>query len=481
MEQEKRNALAAIDRAAECLCSLSDAIWDVPETAFCETTAADLQCALLQQQGFAVQRGLAGIPTAFCGRWGSGGPVIGLLGEFDALSGLSQQANVAQKCPITPGGNGHGCGHNLLGAGSIAAALAVKAYLEASGTPGTVIYYGCPGEEGGSGKAFMARDGVFDGLDAAFSWHPMDYTAAWYESTLANVQVRYRFKGISAHAANSPHLGRSALDAVELMNVGVQFLREHILPEVRIHYAITDAGGLSPNVVQPNAEVLYLIRAPKMPDVQQVYQRVNDIARGAALMTGTQVQIQFVKACSNFVMNDVLADLLQTNLEQTPPPQYTDQELAFAQAIRASLENPADPLDAILPKLPPAQAAQVRRQTTGPLYSAVLPRIHSNAVLAGSTDVGDVSWVCPVGQVLTAAWAAGTPAHSWQAVAQGKSSVAHKNLLYAGKVLAGAVIDLLRSPQLLQAARAEHAERRDHKPYEPPIPPEVQPAGLQAR
>ena len=275
MDAQKSAAISAIDTAAERICQVSDAIWDVPELGFQEFQSAKLQCELLAELGFTVETNLGNIPTAFSGRWGSGKPVIGILGEYDALSGLSQKAGATQLDPIVPGGDGHGCGHNLLGGGSIAAAHAVKEYLRATGKAGTVIYYGCPAEESGSAKAFMARDGIFNELDAAFGWHPGTFNKVGNNSSLANYAVRYRFAGRSAHAAAAPHLGRSALDAVELMNMGVQFLREHVPSSVRIHYAITNTGGESPNVVQANAEVYYMIRGEKASTVQAVYERVN--------------------------------------------------------------------------------------------------------------------------------------------------------------------------------------------------------------
>ncbi|MBO5070307.1 MAG: amidohydrolase [Roseburia sp.] len=475
---DKKEVYRVMDEAADVIWGLSDAIWEVPETAFRETKSAALQCEALKKLGFEVTENLAGIPTAFSGRWGSGKPVIGILGEFDALAGLSQKACSAVKEPLIAGGNGHGCGHNLLGAGSMAAAYGIKQYLESTGKEGTVIYFGCPGEEGGSGKAFMARDGVFAELDFALTWHPMDYTCAWYESSLANYQVNYKFKGISSHAAAAPHLGRSALDAVELMNIGVQFLREHVIPEVRMHYAITNTGGFSPNVVQSEAEVLYLIRAPKTPIVQETYERVNDIARGAALMTGTQVEISFIKACSNFVVNDTLTDWVQANMEETSLPQLTGDELKFAAAIQDSLEKKSDPLAPMLRLMTNEEAKKVREKVTGPVLNFVIPRIHANSVLPGSTDVGDVSWVCPTAQMTAAAWAAGTPAHSWQAVSQGKGSIAHKELLYAGKVLAGTAIDMIEHPEQIAKAKEELAERLDHKPFVSPIPKEVKPKAI---
>lgn len=478
MEENKRSVCSTIDSVSDLICGLSDAIWDTPETAFLETESTRLQCELLEKLGFQVEKNLANIPTAFSGRWGSGKPVIGILGEFDGLSGVSQKANVAVKDPVVVGGNGHGCGHNLLGAGSVAAAYGIKSYLESTGSSGTVIYFGCPAEEGGSGKAFMARDGVFDEVDIALTWHPMDYNVAWYESTLANFQVNYKFTGISSHAAASPHLGRSALDAVELMNVGVQFLREHIIQEARVHYAITNTGGFSPNVVQPKAEVLYLIRAPKLNDVRDIYERINNIARGAALMTDTQVEIQFIKSCSDFVMNTVIADEIHKNMVDIGCPEFTEEELKFAQEIRDSLEKKSNPMDAFVSKLRPDEVKWVREQTFEPMANFVVPRIYMENVLPGSTDVGDVSWVCPTGQAVVAAWPAGTPAHSWQAVAVGKNSIAHKALLYAGKVIAATAIDFIENPQLLEDAKKEHLVRLDNKPFVSPIPKDVVPAAI---
>ena len=279
--------LNIIDQKKDVIDGVADYLWENPETAFTEFKSAAKLCQVLRAEGFQVEENLAGIATAFSGTFGSGKPVIGILGEFDALSGLGQVEGLAE--PMPNGQDcGHGCGHNLLGAGSLGAAIAIKHYLETTGREGTVIYYGCPGEEGGSGKAFMARDGVFDCLDAALSWHPDDVTRVKLKHSLANYQVLYKFDGKAAHAGAKPHLGRSALDAVELMDMGVNYMREHMIDGARIHYAIVDTGGFSPNVVQAHAEVLYLIRAPHNHQVKELYERVCDIAKGAALMTGTK-------------------------------------------------------------------------------------------------------------------------------------------------------------------------------------------------
>lgn len=464
-----------LDGKAADFYKVSDTVWEAAETAFDEKISAEALAEALEHEGFDVERGVAGIETAFLGRFGSGKPVIGILGEFDALSGLSQQAGVCRPEPITPGANGHGCGHNMLGAASLAAASAVKKYLEETGAPGTVIYFGTPGEEGGSGKAFMAREGVFDELDLALTWHPGNYNAVASGSSLANYQVRYVFSGVSAHAAGNPHQGRSALDAVELMNIGVQFLREHIVQEARIHYAITNTGGFSPNVVQAHAEVLYLIRAPKTPQVEEIYQRVNKIAQGAALMTETELEIDFVKACSNVVPNNALERVLYQNMRELPPPQYTEQELEFIRGIAATCHPDLDALRRKMYGAPADQIAEAERQFDKPIYDFVLPYSPEASTMSGSTDVGDVSWVCPTAQVYIATWAAGTPGHSWQIVAQGKSAQAHKGLLYAAKIMAGAAVDLLQSPELVQQARDEHARRMGGVKYVCPIPAGVKP------
>lgn len=471
-------SLEKIDLESETLCKLSDAVWENPETAFAEYRSADLICKALTDFGFSVTRPVAGIETAFSGRFGSGKPVIGILGEFDALSGLSQQAGVAEKKPLVPGSAGHGCGHNLLGVGSLAAALAVKEYLEREKCSGTVVYYGCPGEEGGSGKAFMARDGVFDELDCAITWHPWDINGASYEESLANYQIAYRFKGISSHAAASPHLGRSALDAVELMNVGVQFLREHVIDSARIHYAITDAGGFSPNVVQPQAEVLYLIRAPKNRQVQEIFERINKIAQGAALMTETAMEYDFIKSCSNMIPNYRLCRLLHEKMSEIAPPTYTADEVTFAKTIQKSFENSANPYEDQLGRYTKEDADFLKAQFGKPLFDFIAPLAQRIGALGGSTDVGDVSWVCPTAQILTTTKAALTPAHSWQQTAQGKSGIAHKGMLYAGKVMAAAAIELIASPGIVEEAKREHRESLGSETYRCAIPRDVRPRAL---
>lgn len=453
--------LSVIDEKQPLLTALADAIWDHPETAFTEFYAAEQICDALRSEGFQVTENLAGISTAFCGRYGTAKPVIAFLGEYDALSGLDQKSGSTHKCGN--GSNGHGCGHHLLGVGSLGAAIAVKRYLEESGTQGSVIYYGCPGEEGGSGKAFMAREGVFDAADAAFSWHPDQENAVYTRTSLANCQVLYRFDGVAAHAATHAHLGRSALDAVELMNIGVNFLREHMPTDARIHYAITNTGGSAPNVVQAQAEVLYLIRSADTAQLEELYGRVNQIAQGAALMTGTTVSRETIKACSNTVLNHTLQQLLYEKMQQLGLPVLSETDISFAKSLT---EN-------ALMQLPDADPTHPFAQDIKPYLGEVTPS-------CGSTDVGDVSWICPTAQILTAAFAKGTPAHSWQIVTQGKLPAAHNAMLYASKVLACAAVEILGNPEILDRAKAEHAQRTGTNGYRCPIPAGLQPRPIQS-
>lgn len=453
--------LSVIEEKQTLLEETAAFLWEHPETAFTEFQSAAYLCDVLRREGFYVEENLAGISTAFSGRFGSGRPIIGILGEYDALSGLSQVSGVTQECSAG-GESGHGCGHNLLGTGALGAAIAVKAWLEKTGAPGTVIFYGCPGEEGGSGKAFMARDGIFDGLDAALTWHPSDQTKVRTVLSLANYQILYKFDGIASHAGGKPELGRSALDAVELMNVGVQFLREHIPDSCRIHYAITNTGGFSPNVVQAHAEVLYLIRGVNNAIVADLYDRVNDIAKGAALMTGTKESHQFIKACSNCIPNDAMQRMLQNKMEAIPSPQPTDEEWEYAKKLTLETLSHVPKADPDHPLWWEVGAYEPERQEHG------------------STDVGDVSWVCPTAQIYTACNARGTPGHSWQFTAQSNTSFAHKMTVYAAKVLSAGAVELLTNPALLEQAKAEHRKRVGKDGYIPPIPKDIRPTSLDA-
>ncbi|OXM84568.1 M20 family metallopeptidase [Paenibacillus rigui] len=453
-----------IEQKKQKLIKVSDSIWGFCETRYEEYQSVEIMAKTLEDEGFTVERSAGGMQTAVVGTYGTGKPVIAILGEFDALSGLSQQANAAVKQPVQEGGNGHGCGHNLLGTGSLAAAIAVRHYMEQHGLKGTVRYYGCPAEEGGGGKAFMARAGLFQDVDVAFTWHPWDENLAYNARMLATCQVYFKFKGISSHAAASPELGRSALDAVELMNVGANFLREHIIQDARLHYAITNTGGYAPNVVQAEAEVLYKIRAPKMDQVREILARVVDIARGAALMTGTQMESQFDAASADLIPNITLGSMMHKQFMQIGGETYTEDELRFAQSIQASFSE--------------VEMKPVHKANGKVLSVDVNAYNPEPGFLAGSTDVGDVSWIVPTGQVYVTTCAYGTPPHSWQMVSQGTSSIAHKGMLLAGKVLASSAIEAMLHPEIIEQAKAEHKEQLGGETYQSMIPPEAVPAPI---
>lgn len=479
MNQSKQIAIDYVDARADFFCALADTIWENPELSLKEYGSTATYCETLRQLGFTVRSKLCGIDTAFCGSYGSGRPVIGILGEFDALSGLSQKAGATQPEPVVPGGCGHGCGHNLLGAGSLAAAAAVKAWLEKTGQSGTVIFYGCPGEEGGSGKAFMAREGLWKSLDAALSWHPANVNQVRTGTNNSCIQVMYKFHGLSAHAAGDPYNGRSALDAVELMNVGVQFLREHTTDDCRIHYAILDSGGISPNVVQAHATVLYMVRANRVADSVKLQARVDQIAQGAALMTDTTFDRVFIDGTAELLPNYTIEKLLQENMELVGCPAYDTEDVALAQALRASCDGETVP-PGIGAKCDEQIAQKVRELTenmTKPINDFIMPPYSGNVFIPGSTDVGDVSWLTPTSQVDIATWPAGVPHHSWQVVSCGKSGLAHKGMLMAAKVLAATAIDLMEKPEALQAAQAEFA-RRAASGYVCPIEPGEEPKAI---
>ncbi|MDT8882297.1 M20 family metallopeptidase [Klebsiella aerogenes] len=461
-------------------CAIADDIWDHPETRFQEFWSAARLADALETEGFQLTRHAGGIPNAFIASYGEGKPVIALLGEFDALAGLSQQAHSAEPTSATPGENGHGCGHNLLGTAAFAAAVAAKQWLQQQGGAGTLRFYGCPGEEGGSGKTFMVREGLFDDIDAALTWHPEAWAGMFSTSTLANIQAAWRFTGTAVHAANSPHLGRSALDAVTLMTTGSNFLNEHIIEKARVHYAITDTGGVSPNVVQAQAEVLYLIRAPEMADVQQIFARIEKIAQGAALMTETSVSCRFEKACSSYLPNRTLEAAMYQAVCHYGTPQWSDEERAFAADIRATLgvNDINNSLKNIAGTSGEEGKAFARRHHDTVLIDEVAPWAATENVLAGSTDVGDVSWKAPVAQCFSPCFAIGTPLHSWQLVSQGRTSIAHKGMLLAGKILGATAIRLFSDRPLLEASQQELAQVLAVTPYQCPIPRDVVPSIL---
>ena len=472
---DKNLIYTTVDEKAPLLTDLSDRIWEYAELSMMEHRSTAAYLAILREEGFNVRENLCGMETAFSASYGEGRPIIGLLGEYDALSGLSQFPGITCKEPLVEGGCGQGCGHNLLGAASLGAAIAIKEAIKAGNLKGTVVFYGCPGEEGCAGKTFMARDGQFRDLDAALTWHPSDVNEVSTGSNAASIQVEYSFTGIAAHAANDPHLGRSALDAAELMNVGVQFLREHMESKCAVHYSFADAGGLSPNVVQPTAKLIYMVRGESVRKAKQLLKRVNNIARGAALMTDTEMEWRQIDGTSSTVSNEVLEQLLYKNMTEAPLPHYSEDEITFAAGLRTTYQV------AGLPGSRTDENRQIRsfvlekthhgRTAVNNFVIPYYPSCHFNP---GSSDVGDVSWLTPTAQFNAVTWASGCPAHSWQTVSTGKTSFAHKGLLYAAKALAGSVADLMENPDLVAKARAEFRETTAEG-YDCPISKDIVP------
>ena len=478
MNQGKKTAVEAVEEKRGLICQAADQIWEYAELSLMEFQSAKLYCQVLEKEGFQVETPVAGIETAFKASYGSGRPVIGILGEYDALTGLSQKAGATEREELVAGGCGHGCGHNMLGAGAMAAAFGIKKYLEKKGEGhGTVIFFGCPGEEGGASKAFMARDGVWKDLDAALTWHPSDVNQVTSGTCNSCIQTEYIFKGVASHASGAPEFGRSALDAVEVMNMGVQFLREHMPDSARIHYAITDAGGNSPNVVQPHARVLYMVRSKLAKDALALQARVDKIAQAAAMMTETEVRQQFIDGCSNTVPNRVLEQLLWDNFDQVGVDTYTPEEMEYAKKIMDSYEMRSDRLPGAACDEDEAIAAFVDEKSqhgTRPMNDFLIPYHYSDRQRAGSTDVGDVSWLTPTAQINAASFVSKAPGHSWQNVSCGHTSIGHKSVITAGKVLAATAMDLYEKPEILKAAREEF-EKKTAGGYYCPVPADAVP------
>lgn len=416
-------------------------IWTWAEPGYQETKSSALLIKILRTKGFDIKSGVAGIPTAFTATFGEGKPVIGMLGEYDALPGLSQQA-VPQRAQTEhqSNGYGHGCGHHLLGVASMEGAIAIAQQIKAGNIQGTIRYYGCPAEEGGSAKVFMVNAGLFEDCDAVLHWHPSSRNSAGDRSTLARNAVKFRFHGKAAHAAGAPEQGRSALDAVELTNFAAQLLREHTPDGTRIHHVIT-AGGGAPNVVPEFAEVYYYIRHPKSNVVRELYQRLVKCAEAGALATETKLEINFQGGILEILPNNILAQVTMRNLRQLNDLEYDDDNEKFAIRIQQSIEN----------KIPLSSIREVI-DTSG-------------TVGMGSTDVGDVSWVVPTTGFNTACFTPGVPGHSWQAVASGGADAAGKGLNLASRVIAATAWDLYRSPEILAAAKSELQQRLGSQPY----------------
>lgn len=425
-----------IDQKADFYGNIAQQIWSHPELGYQETQSAALLKQTLKKEGFAIKEGVADIPTAFIAEYGSGKPVIAILAEFDALPGISQQA-VPYASPVVEGAPGHACGHHLFGTASVAAGISIKNWLKNTKTKGTIRVYGTPAEEGGAGKVYMVRAGLFDDVDTVLHWHPNDENAVYSASSLANKSAKFRFYGRASHAAGAPERGRSALDAVEAMNYMVNLMREHVPQETRIHYVIT-RGGEAPNVVPAFAEVFYYVRNPDVRNVKSIFERVVKAAEAAAMGTETEMKYEVIHGLYNLLPNLTLSELMYKNLEKLGGISYTAEEQQFAEEIIRSFQIKADWKSA----------------------ENVQPFSTEAGTLSGSTDVGDVSWQVPTTGLGTATWVPGTSAHTWQAVAAGGTSIGKKGMILAAKVLALTAADIYQNPSITEKAKVELLEKR---------------------
>ena len=431
--------LNVIEERKDEFYEVSDALYDNPEISFREFEAVRLITKKLEENGFTIERNVAGIETAFTATYGTGSPTIGVLAEYDGLESMSQVGGSTERKSIDGKDTHHGCGHNLFAGGSLAAVFAIKAYIEETGK-GSVVLFGCPAEEGGGGKVFLARDGVFNQADAIVSWHPERMYMVRTRPALANVMIDYEFEGIAAHAGGAAHKGRSALDAVELMNIGANFLREHMELTSRIHYAILDAGGRAPNMVQSHAVVRYLIRAVDAKSVRILKERVDRIAQGATLMTDTKVSSKVVSAYANLITIPTLQATANEAMHDIDLPMPTKEELEYGKALQATM-------------------MLTDEEKTMPLFATEVRDPAPPVAHGGSTDTADVSWNCPTVQMHIGNWVTGTPGHSWQSASQSRGTYAKRAMLYAGKAVAGTALRLIEDPELVKKAREEHKEK----------------------
>jgi len=452
----KKTAIAWVDGSKANFEQISKYLWDNPELSLVEFKSSAKLQEYLTKNGFKVEKGVSGMPTAFVATWGSGKPVIGFLAEFDALPGLSQIAGKAVREAIVQGAPGHGCGHNLFGPASVTAAIATKVAMEKHGIKGTVKLFGTPAEETLVGKIFMARDGLFDGTDIMISWHPGDANGAPYISCLAMTSVKFQFKGRPAHAAIAPHAGRSALDAVELMDVGMNFMREHVIQEARIHYVITN-GGQVPNVVPPDAEVWYFIRAPRRTQVDEIWNWMQDVAKGAALMTQTTMSYKLLCATWETLPNKVLDKLGDTNAKAIGGPPFTPEDQKFGEEIIKSLGKQV-------------KGEAFDRTITPPDLSRTFPNV---PLQMASTDQGNVSWIVPTLSFVAANLAKGTFLHTWQAACQTGTTAAMKGGLTVSKWMAASALDCLTKPEIISEAWKEHNQYLAETKYYHPIPADL--------
>jgi aminobenzoyl-glutamate utilization protein B len=450
---------------------ISDKIWSYAETGFEEYKSSALLVKTLEEAEFEVKKGVANIPTSFIASYGSSYPTIAILGEYDALPGLSQIAEPIRK-PIEEGAPGHGCGHNLLGTGSLAATLAIQKAIEAGDVKGTIRYYGCPAEEVFNTKGYMIKAGLFEGVDISLTWHPNFLNMLTVMSALALNSVVFKFFGKTAHAAGDPQNGRSALDAVELMNIGANYMREHMISDARLHYVITN-GGKAPNVVPDEAEVWYFVRAPQRYQVENLYERLVRIAEGATLMTETELKMDFLSALYNAFYNKVVQDVVDEKLKKIGPPKFDSSDKKFAREIQKSL--PPNPMEGYMKLVPPDLMDLAKAVLSQPLNRVVIPPVGRGQSLPGSTDVADVSWVTPLAEFTVACEVMGSPGHSWQNVATSGMNIGHKGMLTAAKVLTFSALEFMENTKLVEKAWKQFDKDHRENKYISPLPEGLKP------
>jgi len=453
MSSSKKAIVASVEAHKDKLIAMSDSIWALAETAFEEDDSAEILASYAEKNGFNVQRGVAGMPTAFVATYGSGRPVISVLGEFDALPGISQKAQPT-KSPLNEGAAGHGCGHNLFGAGSLGAAIAVKEMIESGKIKGTVKFFGTPSEEKYFGKIWMVREGLWDDVDVNVSWHPGPNTEADVQSTLALVDFKVEFYGQAAHASGDPWNGRSASDALELYTTGINYYREHVKPTVRIHYHIQD-GGQVVNVVPDYAKLWVRVRDTKREGMMPVYERVMAMSEGAAIMANVEHKISLISGIYEVLVNRKGGEIMQKNLEMLGPISYTEEEITFGKKIQEETGKPQVGLDSNIKPL------EVTKEHPG----------------GGSTDVGDVSWNVPNINLSVTVAPKDTPWHSWAVVACGGMSIGHKGMVYAAKAMGMTMLDLFENPSMVEAVKAEYKDRKGETVYEAIVPEGPPPIG----
>jgi aminobenzoyl-glutamate utilization protein B len=464
----KETAWKWIDSYQDEFIDISNKIWEYAELGLVEHKSSALHAKTLRKYGFKVEHGVAGMPSAFVATWGEGKPIIGFMGEYDSLPGISNKA-VPHKEWLVENGPGHGCGHNIHGTSGFLAAIATKHTLNEHELSGTIKCYGSPAEENYDGKVYLVRSGFFNGVDACLSHHPSNMNVAGLASSNAVNSVKYEYYGKTAHAAGSPEQGRSSLDAIELMNIGVNYLREHIIQEARIHYVIEEGGG-QPNVVPDYSRSWYYIRAPEREMVEHIYNRINKIAEGAAMMTETELKINLIAAIYNKIPNRTLSELVTKNMREVGHPGWSKQEELFASKIAETLDK-----DAKLSTLRKNGVPNPEKYKDVNLMTDILDAWNEGEVSKGSTDVSDVSWQCPTMEFSTACNVLGAPGHDWRFTAVSGMSIGHKSLIFAAKSMAASALDLFTKPEIIKKAWEEHKQRLAGKKYESPIPMDIQP------